>query len=105
MPRWVPRALLLAFALVVTLLAGRWLLHQLRGLVIILLVSLFLSFAMEPAVNRLAARGLRRGLATAVVMLGGFLLIAGFLFAVGSLLVDQVRLLIDNAPERMPSSG
>ena len=40
----------------------------------LLLVSLFLSFAMEPAVQWLSRRGMRRGSATAVVFLVGILL-------------------------------
>ena len=66
MPRWVWKA-------VGHLLAG---LHRDRrhpfgvvaacsALFLLLLVSLFLSLAVEPGVNRLAARGWRRGTATA----------------------------------------
>ena len=46
-----------------------------------LLVSVFLSFAMEPAVQFLARRGVRRGLATFVVFLGVGLVAAGLIVA------------------------
>jgi predicted PurR-regulated permease PerM len=40
---------------------------RLRSLLVMLLISLFLAFALEPAANLLARRGWRRGLATATV--------------------------------------
>ena len=59
---------------VVFLLAGAavlsiafWLVVRLRSLLVMLLISLFLTFALEPAANLLARRGWRRGLATATV--------------------------------------
>ena len=60
MPRWVPRAILLLLGGVVLLAAMSWMFSRLRSFLIMVLVSLFLSFAIEPAVNRLAARGWRR---------------------------------------------
>lgn len=42
-----------------------WLVGRLRSLIVMLLVSLFLASAMEPAANYLARRGWRRGPATA----------------------------------------
>jgi predicted PurR-regulated permease PerM len=98
MPRWVPRAILLFFGGVVALYLGRWLLVHLRTLLLLLLVSLFLSFAMEPAVNRLARRGWRRGAATGLVFLGVLVLIGLFVFAIGQLLAEQVNDFVDNAP-------
>jgi predicted PurR-regulated permease PerM len=98
MPRWVPRAIGLFFLGVVTLYVAAWLFTRLRGLLIILLVSLFLSFALEPAVNYLQGRGWRRGVATATVFAGSVVLFGMFLFLMGQLLVDQVVNLVDEAP-------
>jgi predicted PurR-regulated permease PerM len=98
MPPWLPRAMVLFIALALGAWAGVWLVGRLRGLLVIILVSLFLSFAMEPAVNRLASIGWRRGVATGAVMAALFLVILAFLVAMGSLLVDQTRTLIDEAP-------
>src|SRR5690242_6613313 len=64
MPLWLPRAFALAGVITLAFLALLWLLARLRGLLLLVLVSLFLAFAIEPAVNRLAARGWRRGAAT-----------------------------------------
>ena len=62
------------------------------------LVSLFLSFALEPAVNRLEKLGVRRGLGTAITFLVCFAAIGGFGFQVGSLLADQVTEFNNNIP-------
>ena len=75
-----------------------WLLLRLRTLLILLVVSLFLAIAIEPAVNALARRGWRRGAATAVVFLVLLVAAAGFVVAIGSLLVDQVSNLTDAVP-------
>ncbi|QKG19232.1 AI-2E family transporter [Actinomadura verrucosospora] len=98
MPAWLPRAFALAGVTVLAFLALLWLLERLRGLLLIVLVSLFLAFAIEPAVNRLAARGWRRGAATALmfVVLGAVL--AGFLGGIGSLLATQTVHLINGFP-------
>jgi predicted PurR-regulated permease PerM len=71
---------------------------QLRTLLAIVMVSLFLSFAMEPAVQWFARRGVRRGFGTAIVFFGLLLLLAGFVAAMLPLIVDQVANLIDGLP-------
>lgn len=98
MPRWVPRAIGLALLGVVGLATAAWLLDRLRSLLVVLLVSLFLSFAMEPAVNWLARRGWKRGLGTAVVFCLFGAAALGFLAAMASVLADQINKLIDAAP-------
>lgn len=99
MPPWLPRAIVLAIAAWAAYEAGGWLLHKLRTLIVMLLVSLFLSFAIEPAVNMLARRGWRRGAATGVVFLTLLAATGVFVFAIGSLVVDQVEQFVDEAPE------
>jgi predicted PurR-regulated permease PerM len=98
MPRWVPRAILMLFAGVVLLVAVDWMFSRLRSLLVMLLVSLFLSFAIEPAVNRLAARGWRRGPATLAVFGVVAAALAVFVAAMGSLVADQIIRLVDEAP-------
>jgi predicted PurR-regulated permease PerM len=73
-------------------------LGRIEGLVVIVIVSLFLSFAMEPAVQWMARHGLRRGVGTWVVFLGALLFFGGFLAAMTFLVVDQVRNLADAGP-------
>jgi predicted PurR-regulated permease PerM len=90
MPRWVPRAMLLALLLVGLFQLADWAFHQLIDLFVMLLVAFFLSLAMEPAVDRMAARGVRRGVGTFLVFIGLAVAVVGFLAALGTLLVDQV---------------
>jgi predicted PurR-regulated permease PerM len=66
-------------------------------------VSLFLSFALEPAVDWLAQRGWRRGAATGLVLACLFLATAIFLGAIGKLVIDQVSEFIDQAPAKAQS--
>lgn len=98
-PPWLLRAFLLAAATVAGLVCGFWILQKLQGFLLVLLVSLFLAFAIEPAVNWLAARGVRRGLATGVVFLVLAVGTVAFVWTLGALLVDQVTTLVKNAPE------
>ncbi|MGH9031466.1 MAG: AI-2E family transporter [Acidimicrobiia bacterium] len=97
MPGWLPRAILLFFLGVAALFTVAWLIRELRAILLMLLVSLFLAFALEPAVNYLARRGWRRGLATGVVFLGVVVAIAGFVAAMSVLVVDQVSNFADDA--------
>jgi predicted PurR-regulated permease PerM len=98
MPAWVPRAIVLFWAGYALLRVAEGVLSAVRSLLITLLVSLFLSFAMEPAVNRLARRGWRRGAATGLVFAAVLVFLSLFTFAIGSLVVTQVRDFIDQAP-------
>ncbi|WP_441250020.1 AI-2E family transporter [Kitasatospora sp. McL0602] len=98
MPRWLPRAMLTALLLVGVFQLADWAFHQLIDLFVMLLVSFFLSLAMEPAVDRMAARGVRRGLGTFLVFIALAVAIAGFLAALGTLLVDQVGKIASDLP-------
>ena len=98
MPRWILRAVILFWIAYASLRAIEGVLTALRGLLITVLVALFLSFAIEPAVNWLARRNWRRGTATALVFLGILVLGGLFATAMGSLVVSQARDFIDQAP-------
>ena len=99
MPKWFPRAVALSLGGLAFLGAAVWVLIRVRSLIIVILVSLFLSFAIEPAVNWLARRGWRRGLATLAMFLLILLGVGGFLFAMGSVLAEQITKLTNEAPE------
>lgn len=88
-------------ALVVTLVASYAtliMLRALRDVLVMLLVALFLSFAMEPAVQYLARRGWRRGSATGLVFVTFALTSLLFLAAMAPLAISQVNGLIRSAP-------
>ena len=99
LPPWVPRAILLALGAVVVFFVGWWTLEQLRTLIVMVFVALFLSLAMEPAVDNLARRGWRRGPATGLVLGGVIFLFLVFMAAAGSVIVGQVTDLVDHAPK------
>jgi predicted PurR-regulated permease PerM len=99
MPRWVPQAIALFLGGVVLLVAVSWTLGRLRSLVLDVLVALFLSFALEPAVNWLQSKGWRRGLATGAAFVGLLLFMIVFLTAIGAVVVDQVTQFIDESDE------
>ena len=98
MPPWVLRAIFWFFGTGVALLICWWLVLRLRGLLVMLLVALFISFALEPAVNWLAERGWRRGTATLTVMVVLLVGVGLFIWAMGSVLVNQVTDFVDEAP-------
>ncbi|MQY24742.1 AI-2E family transporter [Nocardia aurantia] len=98
MPRWLPRAMLLAFALLAGYQLLDWAGHKLFGLATMMLVSFFVSLAMEPAVDILAAKGIGRGWATGAVFVTLFACVAGFLAALVTLLVQTVSNLLEEMP-------
>ncbi len=98
-PPWLSRAIAMAAGWVVLLFAAYWALGRLRTLLIMILVAFFLSLAMEPAVDRLARRGWRRGSATGLVLGGVLVFTAIFFAAAGSIVVGQASDLVDNAPK------
>ncbi|MFD0418498.1 AI-2E family transporter [Streptomyces sp. NPDC127108] len=99
MPRWLPRAMVLALALVACFQLGSWAFHQLTGLLINILIAFFLALAVEPAVSWMAARGLRRGLATGIVFLGVMIASAGFITMMGSMLAGQIVDMVEDFPD------
>lgn len=103
MPSWLPRAIVLVLALVACFKVAEWAFHELYGLLLNIVVAFFIGLACEPAVDRLAARGMRRGAATALVFLGIVLAAAAFVAALGSLVADQIRLIIENFPDYVES--
>ena len=72
--------------------------RSLGTLITVLLVSLFVAFALEPAVNAMARRGVRRGIGTAITFALLAAAAAGFSALVGSALASETTYLIDKAP-------
>jgi len=97
MPRWVWKAVAVFWSGAVAALAFRSLWASLYTFFLLLLVSLFLSLAVEPGVNRLAKRGWRRGTATVVILLGVLVAFLVFLIAIGALVGQQIAELLGNS--------
>lgn len=97
MPRWVWQAVAIFWGGAVAALAFRSLWASLYPLFLLLLVSLFLSLAIEPGVNRLAKRGWRRGTATAVILVGVLVTFLVFVIAIGALVGQQIADLLSDS--------
>ncbi len=72
---------------------------RIYDIIVVTIISLFLSFGMEPAVKWMDDRGIRRGAGTGLVFLFTFLLMVGFVAAMAPLIIDQVTNLIDGGPQ------
>ncbi|MFF0160986.1 AI-2E family transporter [Streptomyces sp. NPDC005263] len=103
MPRWLPRAMVLALTLVAVFQLGSWAFHQLTGLLINILIAFFLALAIEPAVSWMSARGVRRGLATFLVFFAVLILAAGFVTLLGSMLAGQIIKIVEDFPNYLDS--
>jgi predicted PurR-regulated permease PerM len=90
MPPWIKRAILWFFLGVIGLAAGSWLLSELKGFLITLLVAFVVALALETPVNSLARRGVPRAAGAGIVFLVIALVVLAFLAGVGALFVQQL---------------
>ena len=97
LPRWVWKAVAIFWLGYILSIVTRSVWTSLSELFLLLLVSLFLSLAIEPGVNRLASRGWRRGTATALILIGVFVGFIVFLVAIGTLVGQQIADLLGNS--------
>jgi predicted PurR-regulated permease PerM len=96
-PRWVlPATVLFWLGFLATFLV-RHMWDRLDPLALLIVVSLFLAFAIEPGVNRLDQRGWRRGRATATILFGVVAVFIAFVAAIGTLVGSQVAELLQNS--------
>ncbi|MXZ85081.1 MAG: AI-2E family transporter [Acidimicrobiia bacterium] len=97
-PPWLFRAILTGAVALGGLYVLGWLIAELKMLIVIVLVSFFLSFALEPAVNRMERLGIRRGVGTGIMFLALLAAVGLFLWAIGTVLADQIGDFADDAP-------
>ncbi len=90
MPRWTVPAIAIFWIGFLLSSVAREVFHRLSGLLILLLVAMFLTLAVEPGVNKLARRGWRRGTATLTILLGVLAAFLVFLIAIGTLVGTQI---------------
>ncbi len=98
MPPWLPRLLWTVVGIVVGLFVTFNVLQRLRGLIVLVAISLFLSIALEPGVNWLERHRWKRGLATGVMFLAVFVGGGLFIGMMIPLIVDQTARFIDQLP-------
>ena len=68
---------------------------------ILILIALLIAVGLNPLVEKLTTRGMRRGLAVLIVAGGGLLLLAAFITAIAQPLATQTSGLIDAMPKRL----
>ena len=98
-PPWVKPTIVWTIALVVGVAAALTLLGILQQVVLWILLALFFSFALEPAVNRLARRGWRRGSATGLLLALTFVLLTGVGLIFVVTIVRGAAALVASIPE------
>lgn len=98
LPPWFRRAVILVLVLVAASKMVLWAFGQLTSFWYTLFFSFFIGLAMEPVVNYLQRRGIRRGVGTFMVMGGLFLSAVAFFTVFGALLADQLAQLISSLP-------
>ena len=106
MPAWTPgvikrsgRALFFVLvAAALTVVAVLWLLDQLTSFLTTIGMALFLSFALEPAVDWFAKRGWRRGLATGLIFVILILVMILLLALIVPAVVGGFKQLVESAP-------
>ena len=98
MPGWVPRAIALFWLGLVAIWVLQRLFESLSGFLVTILISLFFSFALEPAVNWLERQGFRRGVGTLIMFVLAVAAISLLSFIVGSALAEQTTSFVDDAP-------
>jgi len=105
-PRRMPLgdyAAITAMVLLVLLAAGAA--YVARGALILVFVGFFLATGLEPAIAWLGRRGLRRGLALALVVLALLLIVAGLLAVLVVPAAHQLGALATDLPERLSALG
>jgi predicted PurR-regulated permease PerM len=97
---WAGRLLILLAALV----ASMWVLKKLDIIVVPVLVALLMSALLVPAVDWLDGRGVPRGGAVALVMLGGFAILGGILTFVIAEFIDGLPALTEQVTRSIEST-
>jgi predicted PurR-regulated permease PerM len=97
-PAWFWRAVLGASAIVVAVWWAVGVVAALAPLVICVLTSFLLACALEPPVAALAARGMRRGVATALCLAALFVSIGGGLALIAATTVSEAATLVEDLP-------
>lgn len=94
-----PRTVVTAVAITLSLLAVAYLTFLAWRVVTWIVIALFLALALDHAVRPLERRGVRRGLAVAIVFVSVLVAFAGLGFLLVPPLVAQVREFVDALPD------
>jgi predicted PurR-regulated permease PerM len=97
-PRWIVRLVIALIVGVAVIYIAGIAVSKLRDLLIATVAALFVSFALEPAVNFLVRHGWKRWVATIVVVFSVLVLLGVFIASMVPLIIDQVQQLIADVP-------
>ncbi len=103
-PATIKRLLGVLVAAPLIVLATTWAFHSLSNFLFLLLLAWLLSIAMEPMVLWLIRAGMRRGLASALVLFGGLLVGGGVTALFGQVFWAQAQELKDTFPSAVTSA-
>lgn len=95
---WFRRSVVFVLVAIALFQVAEWLFLGLRVFLGLLFLAWLFAISMEAVVAMLERRGVRRGLATGLVMLTLFLSVVVFLTAFGALLVTQLTELVQALP-------
>lgn len=105
MPPWVRRAIVFWWSILVGLWLTLIVARELRSLLVQVAVAVFLSFALEPAVGFFVNRGVKRGRATLLSLLGVFVAFGVFVALMGQLIATQLTELVEELPGYVSSGA
>ena len=96
--RFRPRAILTVIGVVLAVAIVLEVIWVTRSVIIWVLIALFLAMALNPAVDFLVRRGMKRGAAVGIVFVGAILVIVGIAATFVPTLVREVNDLADAVP-------
>ena len=96
---WLPRIAIGTIFVATFWFGSIWVFSSTTDFLLTLLISAFIALALLPGVEKLSARGWKRGAAAGFVMLIFALIALVFIVAMASLVVGQVTQLVEKLPE------
>lgn len=72
--------------------------EQIGSVLLLVVVSLFIAVGLNPLVETLMRRGLKRPWAVLIVIIGVLLAVAGFVWSIAPIVADQIAAISRNAP-------
>ena len=102
--QWLPRVAMATTLVLVIVYGGTWIFRSTSSFIVTVVISLFAAFAMLPAVEALANRGWRRGIATGAVMFAAAAFTALFMYALINVAVGEIIKLAGRAPDYVEST-
>jgi predicted PurR-regulated permease PerM len=100
---WLPRVGFATLVVLLVVYGSTWIFRNTSGFIVTVVISMFAAFAMLPAVEALAQRGWRRGLATGAVMFAAATFAILFTYTLVNVAVDQIIKLADRLPDYVES--